>query len=100
VFASTTIGWPSGGHIEHPGEPLTGQNVTRFIQQCADKMDKLTREYGVDKTGRWLVVPQFIFHPVTQPGFFLLRERAVKLRLMGGARKAYIRSRRNSMKKG
>ena len=74
---------------------MNRNEITEYIQRCADVMT----EYNIQPEERWVVMPpymrHFMIHSGTAAGLiFLLREEAVKLKLRGGARKAYVRSRR------
>lgn len=80
-----------------PGESLSAQNITEFIEACAKVLD----ENNVPKEPRYLRLPMWAVHILTHAKTkrgreFLHREQAVKDHLRGGARAAYVRSRRNA----
>lgn len=80
-----------------PGERLSAQNITEFIEECA----RVLNENNVPKEPRYLRLTMWAVHMMTHAKTkrgreFLHREKAVQDHLRGGKRKAYVRSRMNT----
>ena len=81
------------------GEPLTRKNISEFMEECSETL----KLYSTPKEERWMVVPKWMVSTIqmlaTNRGHIaLIRNDARSLKLRGGARAAYIRSRVNTYK--
>jgi hypothetical protein len=87
----------SGERIRHAGEPLSKTNITQYIAECEQELVA----HDTSREDKWFVIsPNMLrlikFGPTLAERESWIRSKAYRLKLRGGARKAYIRSRRNS----